>query len=85
MNQFSGNETVLNIMSSYEYRDRFWIFMELMDDDLTSVIKQNHETYSENVVKYILKRIIMGLAHLHSLNVIHRDIKSDNILVNTEG
>ena len=28
-------ETVLQILASYDYRDRIWIFLELMDGDLT--------------------------------------------------
>ena len=59
--------------------------MELMDTDLTSFIGSHFQTYSENVVKFILKQILKGIAHLHSLNIIHRDIKSDNILVSQHG
>ena len=49
--------SVLKILASYDFSDRIWIFLELMDGDLTSFIEQNHKTYSESAVKYILKKI----------------------------
>ncbi len=54
MNQCMDHESVLHIYNSFDFRDRIWIFMELMDCDLTSVIETYHDRYSENVVKCIL-------------------------------
>ena len=54
MNQCHECEGVLHIFNSYDFKNRLWIFLELMDCDLTSLIEQYHRLYSENVVKYIL-------------------------------
>ena len=35
MNQCQGQDTVLKIYSSHDFKDRIWIFLEIMDCDLT--------------------------------------------------
>ena len=41
--------------------------------------------YSENCIKFICYKVLSGLKFLHERNVIHRDIKSDNVLFNCQG
>ena len=39
----------------------------------------------EQVIAYIIHAILSGLLCLHASHRIHRDIKSDNILLNLQG
>ena len=55
MNQCRDAEAVVRVLASYEFKNRIWIFLELMDDDLTNLLEKNYETYSENIVKYMLR------------------------------
>ena len=36
---------------------------------------------SVSVVKEIIHKVMLGLAHIHENNVIHTDIKTENILL----
>ena len=38
MNKFREDRIVLEIFDQYEYRDRLWIFVELMEDAVTPMI-----------------------------------------------
>ena len=39
----------------------------------------------EAEAKNIIKQIVYGIAHCHCRSVLHRDIKLDNILIDSEG
>ena len=39
----------------------------------------------EQQAKYFFNQIILGIQYIHSKNIIHRDIKLDNILLNNSG
>ncbi len=61
------------------------MFVDYMDwGSLTSVI-QDFRELPLSAITYILMQLLRGIAHLHSKKQVHRDLKSDNILVNKKG
>ena len=62
------------------------MFLDYMDGkEITNVIKDYHEHYSEDFIKYSIYMAARGLADMHAMNILHRDIKSDNILCSRNG
>ena len=48
-------------------------------------MKERGESLSEEIVAYILREVLSGLIYLHNNNVIHRDVKGQNILMTHDG
>ena len=84
--QMSQCESIVKCHEAFDFQNRLWIFMELMDGGaFTPMLEELMGQYSEGFCKYSLWATLKGLIDLHRQNIIHRDIKSDNILVKANG
>src|SRR5712675_1039859 len=75
---------IVNYMDSFLFKNELWIVMEYMEGgSLTNVILTNLMT--EGQIAAVSRETAQGIQHLHEHGVIHRDIKSDNILLSLTG
>ena len=59
--------------------------LELMECNLTDIVLERANQFPEEIIAYILKETLSGLNFLHKQHRLHRDIKSDNVLMNLNG
>lgn len=80
----NSHPNIINFIACYLVTGDLWVVMEYMDGGrLTDVITFNIVTESQ--IAAVCREVLHGLRHLHAQGVIHRDIKSDNILLSKEG
>ena len=72
---------ITKIFETFENDNYFLISMEYINGgNLFSYVKKRRKI-SEKISKYLFRQIILGLNHIHSHNIVHRDIKLENILI----
>ncbi|KAJ3030059.1 Protein kinase [Rhizophlyctis rosea] len=80
----SQHPNIVNYLDSFLVKSELWVVMEFMEGGpLTDIIDNNSMTEAQ--ISAICLETVKGLHHLHNRNIIHRDIKSDNVLLDAEG
>ncbi|KAG7086030.1 hypothetical protein E1B28_003551 [Marasmius oreades] len=81
----SQHPNIVNFLESYLVKsNELWVVMEYMEGGaLTDIIENN--AMEEDQISSICLETCKGLGHLHSQSIIHRDIKSDNVLLDAGG
>ncbi|CAD8143968.1 unnamed protein product [Paramecium octaurelia] len=62
-----------------------FIYEYMAGGTLYEFMQQKHLKLDDSEIKTIFKQLLKALKHLHSLNILHRDIKLDNIMFKTKG
>ncbi|KAK8852510.1 hypothetical protein M9Y10_017495 [Tritrichomonas musculus] len=75
---------IINFYSAHRIEDTLWILMEYMDAGSLISIATFCEC-KEPHIAYFAREILLALKYMHKNNLIHRDIKTDNVLLNQKG
>eukprot|EP01133_Synstelium_polycarpum_P016627 gene16627-19756_t len=83
----SLHDNIVQYIDSYIVADELWVAMELLRGGcLTEVLDQYRDIQlTENQIAFVCHEVLKGLEYIHKFNRIHRDIKSDNILIGSNG
>ena len=79
-----------NIIKYIDFKktlNNFYLVTEFVNggslgDNLKKYINMYRKPFSEEITQHLMRQIVDALKYLHFNNIIHRDLKLDNILVN---
>ncbi|KAK2879206.1 hypothetical protein Q8A67_019997 [Cirrhinus molitorella] len=78
------HRNVVEMFKSALVEEELWVIMEyLQGGALTNIVSETR--LSEEQIATVCEAVLQALAYLHSQGVIHRDIKSDSILLSLDG
>ncbi|CAN6460047.1 unnamed protein product [Victoria cruziana] len=80
------HQNIVQYYGSEIVDDSFYIYIQYFPrGSILKVIQEWGGALPEQVVRSFTRHILSGLAYLHGENVVHRDIKGANLLVDTDG
>lgn len=79
------HENIVQYLDSATDGNNLYIFLEYVPGGSVAALLSSYGAFEEALVRNFSRQILTGLNYLHERNIIHRDIKGANILVDNKG
>ncbi|XP_045502456.1 serine/threonine-protein kinase D1 [Colias croceus] len=76
---------VVNLERMFETPERIFVVMErLRGDMLEMILSHERGRLPERITKFVVAQILVALKHLHEKNIVHCDLKPENVLLSSD-
>lgn len=77
---------IVRLIETFYYRKHIFMVFECMAEDLRGALKKYTKNRGMSImaVKGYTKQLLIGVRHMHKFNIIHADLKPDNILISQD-
>jgi serine/threonine protein kinase len=65
--------------------DQIFVAMEFVEHDMKSLLETMSQPFLAREVKCLMDQLLKGVDHLHQLWILHRDLKTSNLLMSHRG
>ena len=76
---------IVKYLGSNYHEEHFNIFLEYVPGGSVAAMLNSYGQLQEPLIRNFVRQILEGLAYLHAQDIIHRDIKGANVLVDNKG
>lgn len=66
---------IVKLKEAYRKKGIVYLIFEYVRNNLLEILEKSPDGLDHNLIKMVVYQMVKGLVYLHSLNIIHRDIK----------
>ena len=82
-----NHKNIVRLIDVKITQSHYYLIMEFcnggsLSDCLKKYQEKLNKPFTEEIVQHLMRQIIDGIKYIHNRNIVHRDLKLDNILVN---
>jgi len=77
--------SIIQLFETFESKKNVLLVFEICTGGDLLIYVRKRKKLKENLAKIIFIQILEGIHHCHKNQIVHRDIKLDNILLNSNG
>ncbi|XP_054269610.1 cyclin-dependent kinase-like 4 isoform X2 [Macrosteles quadrilineatus] len=79
------HDNLVNMIEVFRRKRRFYLVFEFMDHTVLDELEENPKGLGDRVTRQHMFQVIRGIDFCHKNNIVHRDVKPENILVSNQG
>lgn len=76
---------VLTLLGATKHQNHYNVFVQWMAGGSVASMLDKYGAFPEPVILHYTQQVLSGLAHLHDHQIVHRDLKGANLLVDSTG
>ena len=72
---------VVDFQEAYKRKGNLYLVFEFVDKNLLELLQEHPQGLDPNLIRHLIYQLCKAIKYLHSQNIIHRDVKPENLLV----
>lgn len=83
--ELTNHPFIVKLHYAFQTKDKLYLILDWVNGGELYFHLRREETFSEERVRIYAAQLALALNHLHNLNVIYRDLKLENVLLDAQG